>query len=107
MILDVDPPVVGQVRCSSDGDETLVELSGEIDMACDDQFTLALRALADRPPADVVVDLGGVTFFGAAGLRFVAEVRQVLARTGRDLRIANPSRAATKLLDITGLAARR
>ena len=107
VILGVDPPVVGQVRCSFGEDPARVELSGEIDMACDDQFDLAHRALAARRPTDVVVDLAGVVFFGAAGLRFLAELIQALTPTGHTVQVVNPSRSAARLLDITGFAVHR
>ena len=44
-------------------------VDGEIDMSNLDVFATALRALTDTPSASVLIDLNGVTFLAAAGVR--------------------------------------
>ena len=44
-------------------------VDGEIDMSNLDVFATALRALTDTPSPRVCIDLGGVTFLAAAGVR--------------------------------------
>jgi anti-anti-sigma factor len=91
------------LRIQLDGSTTppMLKIDGEIDLATTDELGAALdRALATAP--DVVVDLEGVTFIGAAGVRVFITAAAALNGSG-PLRFVNARRLAW-LLDVTGLA---
>ena len=78
----------------------VLRIDGEIDMATVDQLRAALgRALADDPTT--VVDLGGVTFLGAEGMRVFLGAASELNGSG-PLRFVHAQRLAW-LLDLVGL----
>ena len=79
----------------------VLALAGEIDLATADELRTVLdRTFADDP--DVVVDLGGVTFIDAAGIRAFLGAAAVLNGSG-PLRVVNARRLAW-MLDLVGLA---
>ncbi|MEU0490583.1 STAS domain-containing protein [Nocardiopsis sp. NPDC006139] len=84
---------------------TLVRISGDIDLVTAPGYRTrlfeVLRARGDSGDR-VVVDLSGVTFFGAAGLSLLAEVRARAERAGTDLRLAAPPDRITRLIELTG-----
>jgi anti-anti-sigma factor len=72
-----------------------VVVEGELDLLAAPR----LEALFDGLPDDRAdFDLSGVTFFDSSALRVFLAARRRRPR----LRIVNPSRAVTKVLDITG-----
>lgn len=82
-------------RCTTRGGVALI--SGDLDIS-----TIRLLESWLPPAADVeVVDLHGVTFFGAAALRSLLIAR----RSCPHLRIVRPSRAVMRVLTVTGTAA--
>ncbi|WP_306368282.1 STAS domain-containing protein [Nocardiopsis sp. CC223A] len=81
---------------------TLVRLSGEIDLVTVPEYRTRLFAVLRERGDRVVVDLSGVTFFGAAGLSLLAEVRARAERAGTDLRLAAPPEPVARLMELTG-----
>src|SRR5690606_30268251 len=72
-------------------DRTLVRVSGQVDLMPAPECRAGLLA-AVRPGAGrVVVDLSGVTFFGAAGVSMLAAVWNRAGEASVDLRVAAPS----------------
>ena len=101
-----NPPrvVVAQRPESSAGAPTVVALAGELD-------TAALGVLIDtfddaiaRDESDVVVDLAGVDFIGAAWIGTLVRTRGELRAQDRELMVRSPSRVAHRLLDLCGLS---
>jgi anti-anti-sigma factor len=84
-----------------DGDPPVLEVDGEIDLASADELRTALEeALASDPSTEV--DLSGVSFFDAAGLRILLQVAS--GRNGHGpLALRNPPRGVTWILEIVGL----
>ncbi len=77
-------------------------MRGEIDMTTEPQLTNAYRELAQLTPADVVLDLTEVTFFGCVALQLMARLTARLSPTGHKLVIPSPSRPAQRLLELAG-----
>jgi len=79
----------------------LVDLHGDVDLVSADRARDVLgRAISARRLGPVVVDLSGVTFMDCRGLSVLVWAHTVL----RDrLILSNPSRAVTRLLDLTDL----
>jgi anti-sigma B factor antagonist len=83
------------------GDPPVLQVAGEIDLSTADQLRTALQeALAADPK--VVVDMAGVTFFDAAGLRVVLQL--AASRDGAGpLELLNAPRVA-RILELVGLS---
>jgi len=62
-------------------------VDGEIDMSNLDVFATALRALTDTPSASVLIDLNGVTFLAAAGVRTLIRDTAPYRDRGADVEI--------------------
>ena len=92
------------LRIHLDGSTTppLLKIDGEIDLATTDELGATLEhALADAP--NLMVDLEGVTFLGADGVRVFLGAASTLNGSG-PLRFVNARRLAW-LLDVIGLKA--
>src|SRR5690349_13544462 len=81
------------------GDSLVLEVDGEIDMSTAEQLRVALEeALATDPT--LVVDMAGVTFCDAAGLRGVLQAAASLDGRG-PLTLVHAARV-TRLLELVG-----
>lgn len=76
-------------------------LSGDIDSFTAPDLAAALEALGQA--ADVVVDLSGVVFIDSSGLRALISAHTALDEHGQRLVLVAPSRAASRLFEISGL----
>lgn len=83
------------------GDPPLLHVDGEVDLSTADQLRTALeRALSTNP--NVAIDMAGVTFVDACGLRVVLQV--AASRNGSGpLLLVNAARIE-RILDLVGLS---
>ncbi|MGY1840917.1 MULTISPECIES: STAS domain-containing protein [unclassified Modestobacter] len=86
----------------------VVEVVGEVDASTAPVLDACLASQAGRPGvAELVVDLGQVTFLGAAGVAALARAhRGCRARGARMVIRTGGRRCVLRLLELTGLAAR-
>jgi anti-anti-sigma factor len=83
------------------GDPPVLQVDGEIDISTADQLRAALEQAVSANP-NVVVDMAGVTFFDAAGLRAVLQV--AASQNGKGpVTLVNARRVAW-VLDLVGLS---
>ncbi|MFD0260075.1 STAS domain-containing protein [Kitasatospora indigofera] len=82
----------------------VVEVTGELDYDTAPRVRVALEdALAVAPvPPILVVDLAGVTFCDSSGLNALLQARIDAQGQGSVLRLARPTPAVARLLEITG-----
>ncbi|MBZ4321489.1 STAS domain-containing protein [Streptomyces huiliensis] len=85
------------------GGAVTIELSGEIDILAEQELGPRLEALAGRRRADLVIDLRGVTFLDASGLRLLLRVRNRVARGGGRLRVVRGGPRVSKVIRIVRL----
>ncbi|MGK5638483.1 anti-sigma factor antagonist [Streptomyces sp. URMC 126] len=85
------------------GGAVTIELSGEIDILAEQELGPRLEALAGRRHADLVIDLRGVTFLDASGLRLLLRVRNRVARGGGRLRVVRGGPRVSKVIRIVRL----
>lgn len=85
------------------GPFTVVEVSGEIDMATADFVAEHLDAATAPPEPDVLVDLRGVTFFDCSGLRVLCRAEARARERGGRLRIVSDLPRMRRLLRAAGL----
>ena len=81
-----------------DAGDGVVVVAGELDAATAGQLTRRLSA----SPAVRVIDLSGVTFIDASGLRVLVDATDWAANR---CRLRAPSRPVVRLCEITGLTA--
>ena len=88
------------VNRSKDGSAT-VRLAGELDVA---SAGIARRAVEQLGAGTkrIVLDLSRVTFFDAAGIRFLFAAREQASAAGGDLVLRHPSTAVRRALELTG-----
>ncbi|MFE5812515.1 STAS domain-containing protein [Streptomyces sp. NPDC056479] len=87
-------------RC---GAFTVVEVTGEIDLATEVFLAEHLNAATLRPEADVLVDLRRVTFFDCSGLRVLCRAETRARDHGGRLRIVSDAPRIRRLLRGAGL----
>lgn len=77
---------------------------GDIDTATVDQLRGAITAELTDGVRHLVLDLAGVDFLGSAGLALLVQQREAAIDRDGALRIASAPRAASRPLQLTGLA---
>lgn len=86
-----------------DADRTVVSLRGEHDLATVAALSESLTRAMAFDDSDLVVDLSGVQFMGAATVGVIIHARQFLRARSRSLVLRSPSRCAWRVLDVCGL----
>ena len=81
----------------------VIEAVGDIDLATAPRLRAALLDAAGR--GSVVLDAARIAFCDLAGLRVLLETLQFAEDRGRGFRLADPSVAVTRVLEITGTLA--
>jgi anti-sigma B factor antagonist len=80
-----------------------VSVLGELDLANAPQLAARLGELGTRQSAPIEVDLAGVSFIDARGLRVLIEAHASgNGAGGPGLSLVRPSRAARRLFELTG-----
>ncbi|MFE2914387.1 STAS domain-containing protein [Kitasatospora indigofera] len=95
-------PFTATVRDTPAG--PVVEAAGELDLDSVPTLRATLRHVlaAAIPPPALMVDLAAVTFCDSIGLRALLQARIEAERRGTTLRLANPTKAVARVLEITG-----
>jgi anti-anti-sigma factor len=83
----------------------VVRLKGELDLACQHDFSALHAELAERQPPCVVVDARGVTFIDCAGYGLLVELNRAVVARGGSFFLTNPSRAITRLMSLSSAVA--
>lgn len=85
------------------GDQTVVEVAGEIDVATADTLRERLGTLIDRQHVDLVVDLRGVTFMDSTGLGLLVGTLKRVRTAGGRLQLVIDSERLLMVFRITAL----
>lgn len=83
------------------GKPSVLKTVGEVDVSTVEQLRAALEDAISRDPK-VVIDVGGVTFCDAAGLRVILQVAESL-NGAKPLRLRHASRV-NRLLSLVGMS---
>jgi anti-anti-sigma factor len=84
------------------GDQWVVTVRGDVDATTAGGLRSCLQTLHDD--AAVVVDLSAVGFIDSVGIGVVVGAQRTAAVTGRPFAVRAPSRAVSKVLDLTEVA---
>jgi len=101
----LDPPEDDLIALdvATTGSTARVSAAGEIDSSTAPQLRERLDAVLGTGVAELVVDLGGVTFLDSAGLCVLAAAHRRAADQDIRLRVLASARAVIRPLEITGL----
>jgi anti-anti-sigma factor len=94
------------VRIEAEPGRVTVVAVGEVDVATADDLLAAVCGVVDAKPAEVAIDLSGVTFFGSDGVRALVTGRQYAAEAGGGevaLVVVRPSEPVRRVLEVTAL----
>jgi len=87
---------------SADGDNAVLAVSGEIDLAVATRFGVELESLvAERTTG--IVDLSGVGFIDSSGIRELLKARRAALDAGGQLLLRNPSPSCRRVLEVSGV----
>ena len=88
----------------SESEGTVVKIRGALDV---DTVKLLIdlvdNVIAGQPPPLLVLDLSQVSFFCAAGITALLEVRQRAVSGGSSLVLRNPSRITVRVLELAAM----
>jgi anti-anti-sigma factor len=85
------------------GSQSRLDVAGEVDLATVGDLRDHLDLLVTSGTGDVVVDMAAVTFCDAVGLHVLLDAHEALRTSGRNIRVVNPSRPVTRLLQLTAV----
>ncbi len=91
-----------QTNVSSLGTETVVALSGELDVASSQSFTEELIRLIDGGTTELVIDLTRLEFIDSTGLSAILQANRKLDGKGQ-LVLREPTPLVRQVLEVTGL----
>jgi anti-sigma B factor antagonist len=84
-------------------DRLILELQGELDMACAHQLDEALAGANLGGSSAVVLDLRGVCFLDSTGLKAIFKARKAVSESGRLFAVTKGSAQVQRLLSLTRL----
>lgn len=86
-----------------DGDRTVVDVTGEIDVYTAPALREELTGLIDREHTDLIVDLTAVKFMDSTGLGVLVGALKKVRTLGGDLRLVIDQEKILKVFRITAL----
>jgi anti-anti-sigma factor len=86
-----------------DADRTVVRLRGEHDTSTVDELSQTVARAIALDDGDLVIDLSGVEFMGAATIGVLVSASQALGLRTRSLTVRSPSTRAQRVLDVCGI----
>ena len=88
-----------------DNADVVVEVSGELDILSAPQLHEGLAALIDgQGNLSIVIELSGLEFMDAAGLRELVHAQHRIRSHGGEIRVARPRPNVQRVFEITGLS---
>jgi anti-sigma B factor antagonist len=85
------------------GDEVTVALVGEVDISNETALGLALAEVVGTEPARIAIDLAGVSFLDASGVRCLLNVAKQAATAGSAMVVCRPVGIVLRVLEICGV----
>ena len=85
------------------GDWTVVDVGGEVDLSSAPALRAELEMAIARPTRGVVVDLTGVGFMDSSGLSVLVAGLKIARESGGDLAVVCRNESILKVLTVTGL----
>ncbi len=97
------PHVELKVSTWSQGDHTVVSVTGEIDLYTAPTLQSELMAAINGGHVKLIVDMSSVDFCDSTGINVLLAALRRAREQGGDLHLARPGSAIRKVLQVTGL----
>ena len=98
----MDVPGV-DIAVRQEGDNVVLDVRGELDVTGAPELSRVVGDLVANGSPSLVLDLSAVTFVDSTGLSALVSGRNECRAMDGDLELRDPSQAAAKVLNITGL----
>ena len=85
------------------GDDTVVRVSGELDMSTTDRLRDVVNGQLREHPGRIVLDLTELTFCDSLGLGTLVVLTRAARKQQTSLVLRNPGPFLSRMLDITGV----
>ena len=95
-----------EVRSERTGDEHVIALVGELDLAGVDQVAEELLRAEKTDAGEIVVDLSELTFIDSSGIRLILEADARSRADGNRLRLIRGPALVQRVFEISGVTAR-
>src|SRR5262245_36448337 len=101
---DQGPPL--EVSARSVGHRTVLQISGEIDLASAQELSREASSALSNGAMELWLDLTAVSFIDVAGVRALLALRTLATTDGRHLAVIAPAGPVRRVMDLTGATAR-
>jgi anti-anti-sigma factor len=98
-----DPAELFSARVVGLDDDSLVALTGELDMATVPELTGVLDQLVKQGPSLVILDFSGLSFIDSSGIAALVDAQHRLNEQGRQMSIRAARSSALRVFEIAGL----
>lgn len=88
---------------SGDGEDSLLAVSGEIDLSNRESLISAALAALENTTSVLTLDLAGVQFCDSSGVSGLLAIYRIAASDGKRVIVINPQRQIVQTLTIAGL----
>lgn len=85
------------------GRVAVVDVAGEIDLACSTRFQKSLKAVLEKGPDRLVINLAGVTYMDSSGVASLVKLLSRARKMGMQLRLAHMNDRVGSVFEITRL----
>jgi anti-anti-sigma factor len=82
---------------------TVIDLAGDFDLSGVEEFRACVEQLIGSSDGPLLVDLDDVTFIDSCAISALLEMRRLVGREHRELRLQRISAPVSRLLELTGL----
>src|SRR4026209_811799 len=90
-----------EIAVDFDADQTILHVRGAVDLVTAPTLHAALNAVVDQSRVNIVLELGGLTFMDASGLRVIADISTRLATSSRVLILRSAPQMTRRILETT------
>jgi anti-anti-sigma factor len=90
-----------EIAVDFDADQTILHVRGDVDLLTAPTLHAALNAVVDHSHVEVVLELAGLTFMDASGLRVIADISTRLATSSRVLIVRSAPPMTRRILELT------
>ena len=88
---------------SKEGNETVVTLSGDVDVYTSARLRERLLDLIHHARPRLVIDLANLDFVDSTGLGMLVAVAERVRRAGGEMALRSPTASTRRVIEITGL----
>lgn len=98
------PSIQFEIAVDFEDGQTILGVRGDVDLLTASTLHAALNALVDQTRVDIVLELSGLTFMDASGLRVIADTSARLATSSRALIVRSAPKMTLRILELTQVA---